>query len=124
MAEVACRQFDVLGKATVDLPADHTRLMLTQIVAPAIAPAAVAADQIVVHIHPVPGLEAVDIRTDLRHVTGDFVADDTGQLATPATAAVAVPDQGQAEAAGADLYQDLAGTRLRHRHVFRHEWPA
>jgi hypothetical protein len=59
----------------------------------------------------------------LRHVTGDFVADDTGQLAAPAAAAVAVPDQGEAEAAGADSYQDLAGTRLRHRHVFEHEWP-
>jgi hypothetical protein len=97
--------------------------MLTQIVTPPIAPTAVATDQIIVYIHPIPGLKAIHIWTDLRYIASDFVADDARQLATRATAAVAVPYQGQAEAAGANAYQDLTRARPRHRDVFENEWP-
>jgi len=108
MAEIACWELDVLGKTTVDLPSDHTGLMVTQIIATSIAPAAVAADQIIVHVHSVARLEAIDIWTDLLHIASYLVTDDAGQLARRTTAAIAVPDQGEAQAASSDSYQDFA----------------
>src|SRR6266545_2905707 len=102
MAYISNRQFNVLGKTAIDLPADHTRMVITQIIASPVTPPAVATGQIVVHVHPIPRLEAVDRWTDLSHVARDFVTDDAGELATRATTAVTVPNQGQAEAARPD----------------------
>jgi hypothetical protein len=121
MAEITCWKLNVFGKTTVDLPSDHTGLTLTQIITTSIAPTAAATDQIIVYVHPVPRLEALDVWTDLRHIAGDFVTDDAGQLATRTTTAIAVPDQGEAEATGSDLDQDFAGARLRHGDICERE---
>src|SRR5262245_29436708 len=121
MAPIARRQLDVLSQTAIDLAANHASLVLAQIIAGPIAPATVTTDQIVIHVHSIPGLEAIDIGTDLHYVSSDFMTDDAGELAAFTATTLTIPNQRQAEATGTDTDQHLARSRLGYRHVFEHE---
>jgi hypothetical protein len=86
--KISRRQLHIFGKTAIDLPSNRTGKVVAQIVTSPVAPLAVPAGQIVIHVHPVAGLKAAYRRTELSYIARYFVADDARQLATrPATAA-------------------------------------
>ena len=104
---------EVLGEGAVQIAQ-----IGAQVLAAVPAPFALAAGDRVGDDDPVTGPPTLLLGTDRLYGSGHLVAERGGRLQHARMAAAAQHlDVGAAGGGGADAHQDLAGTRLRHRHA-------